>query len=716
MKNGFMKVIVFVSLVTVGFLGSASNGKDAVYIDDGNYGQNEINLGDLIQEDVKIVNAINDLRALDPQELGAGLSNQRLVFVKNHSNVFDYGGGFFYWRPTSVSISDTKNKALMDNDGTVIHTCKNNKGFWQRENSQSYYNVLWFGARSNHNGGTQVNPELNRLAFQKAIYFASIRSSYVSKLGKAKGTAKSAPTIYIPFGEYELTNFGDSQVVPALVSKCADRSSFNNYPPHQFGAQRGKAVSIKDELTGVTIKGDRATVFGEVDSQGNLITNAFYYDNAKNQHTIEGLEFVDFNEAISFDTSNTSLTLFKVKDCSFFSCNLGITSRQYQFRNSKGQDDGSRSTNFIIDGVKMHQVKRIIESTTDLLLIQNCFFNQYKPDRNKGESHQPMMFINSGATILNSIFIPSKGDLNVEGAYWIDFNFTEDPKSRYLNIIGSRFSGENGGISVVKVTAAANSLNASVLSQTNQVFISFVNSKLHSARGGASNGFNGEGKGGIVTLAAIDDNKDGVLNSTATPNLISFYNTTSLISGSIDRLVNNQIIVSENAKLPLHFNKEEDFSFKIFIDQQSMQAYDKNWSFNNSNWFPVGEELLPYLNRQTRGHLMNRLQTLSAIEFSSPSILKGNKIAINADSKNSLGQNTINNISHALPGDKVTFIGSQIENNDKVLFFNQLSNRTNNPKESIFILSEGDKYELGENGIISFILLDNGKWLEISRN
>ena len=479
----------------------------------------------------------------------------------------------------------------------------------------------------------------------------------------------------------------------------------------------GKAISIKDENTGVTIKGDRATIFGQIDNQGNQITDALYYDNAKNQHTVEGLEFIDFDEAVSFDTSNTALTLFKVKDCSFYNCNLGITSRQYQFKNSRGQDDGSRSTNFVVEGVKMHQVKRIIESTTDLLLIQNCFFNQYKPDVNKGERHQPMMFINSGATILNSIFIPAKGDVNVEGSYWIDFDFNEDKKSRFLNIIGSRFSGENGGISIVKVSTAANSLNTSLLSNANQVFISFVNSKLHSLRGGASNGIDKEGKGGIITLAAADSDNNGVADITVAPNLISFYNSTNLISGNADKSVANQIVVSEDPTLPIHFGEEDDFSFKIFIDEQSMQVYDKNWKFDNANWFPVSEELLPYLNRQTRGHLMNRLQVLAGKEVNYPSILKGNKIEIIADSNNTEAQNTIYNIKHAKSGDTITFIGGDSDSETGgIIIYDEAAIVSDRLPKSVFKLSQGDKYTLKENSAISFIKLKNGNWLETHRN
>lgn len=669
----------------------------------------KIDVTKLNEANVQVVNFINDLRSLDPQLAGSGLKNQKVIFVKNHHNKFDNGGGFFYWRPTSSSIRSTNNKAFQDNDGTIIHTCANEKGFWKRENSKSYYNVLWFGARSNNNASVPVNPEENRLAFQKAIYFAAIRNSYASKSGVKKGTAKASATIYIPFGKYNIANFGDSDRLSNKEVKCGSSVVFDNYPSHNFGAHQGKAIAIKGQLNGVTIKGDRATLYGEIDRNGNKVTNGLYYDDALNQHTVQGLELIDFNEAISFDTSNVALAIFKVQDCSFYNSNLGITSRQYHFTNTRGQDDGSRSTNFIIDGVKMFQVKRMIESTTDLLLIQNCYFNQYKPDFSKGEKHQPLMYLNSGTTILNSIFIPAKGDVNVEGSYWIDFNFAEDTSSRYLNIIGSRFSGENGGISVVKVSAQANDLNNAALRETNQVFISFVNSKVHSLRGGASNGKDRQGKGGVVTLGTNTRS-----NTTFTPNQISFYNTTNLISGNDLKVESNQLIVAENESLPLNLGNQDDYSFKIFIDEQSMQAYDRNWRFGNANWFPVSLKLLPYLNRQTRAHLMNRLQVVNLSQANSVSILKGKIVELKGASGSSNTQ-TLKAIKDSKPGDVITLTAS--DNVTSGLVFRNKSDGLNgNLSESRFILSSGNSFELKARGSITFVQLQNGDWLEMNRN
>lgn len=656
---------------------------------------------------ITVVNFINDLRSIDPKSLGTDLNNQKVVFVKNHHSKYDNGGGLFYWFATASSMRNSKSKSFEDNDGTIIHSCGNEKGFWKRENSKSYYNVLWFGARSNQNSNARVDSEENRLAIQKAIYYASQGNSFISKSGAKRGTAKASATIYIPFGKYNLRNFDPGKRISIKDAQCAELT-FNNYPTHQFGAEPGKAIAIKNKLNGVTIKGDRATIYGEIDSRGNKITNALYYDDALNQHTIEGLEIIDFNEAISFDTSNTALAIFKVQDCSFYNCNIGITSRQYHFINSKGQDDGSRSTNFIVDGVKMFQVKRIIESSTDLLLIQNCYFNQYKPDFEKGEKHQPLMYLNSGTTILNSIFIPAKGDPNLEGSYWIDFNFAEDTSSRFLNIIGSRFSGENGGISVVKVTAQANDLSSTSMRETNQVFISFVNSKVHSLRGGASNGKNNKGKGGVVTLGTNVNN-----TATLTPNSISFYNSTNLISGSQSDIATNQLVVSENPDLPLALGRNNDFSFKIYVDEQSMQAYDKNWHFGNANWFPISKELIPYLNRQSRNHMMNRLQVVETTTLESLSILRGNIIEIK-ESSNSSGSQILR-IEDGKPGDVLTITGSN-SLSSSVLIENTTNYGGKDPLKSSFILSDGKDYSLNARNSISFVQLESGDWLETNRN
>lgn len=665
-----------------------------------------VNLDQILDSEVQVVNYINDLRSLDPQVTGTGLKNQKVVFVKNHHNKFDNGGGFFYWRPTSASIRNSRNKSFLDNDGTIIHSCANEKGFWKRENSKSYYNVLWFGARANNNASTPVDPEENRLAFQKAIYFAAIRNSYASKSGVKKGTAKASATVYIPYGKYNLRNFDTSKKLANKDVKCSSSLVFNNYPSHNFGAEQGKAVAIKGKLNGVTIKGDRATLYGEVTSNGNKLTNALYYDDALNQHTIEGLELIDFNEAVSFDTSNTALAIFKVQDCSFYNCNVGITSRQYHFVNSKGQDDGSRSTNFIVDGVKMFQVKKMIASTTDLLLIQNCYFNQYKPDFSKGEKHEPLMDINSGTTILNSIFIPAKGDVNVEGSYWIDFNFAEDTSSRYLNIIGSRFSGENGGISVVKVTAQANNLNSKALRDANQVFISFVNSKVHSLRGGAPNGVDREGQGGVITLGSNASNR-----ATFTPNQISFYNTTNLISGAQTTEETNQLVVVENPSLPINLGNDDTYSFKIYIDEQSMQLYDKNALFGNTNWYPVSKKLIPYLNRQTRSHLMNRLQVIDAGSIQNISILKGKIVEL----KNGVTGGAIRHIKDSKPGDVITITAAD-NLTSSITITNKNGSSNRGALTSSFLLSNGDTFELTARKTISFVQLENGDWLEMNRN
>ena len=170
-------------------------------------------------------------------------------------------------------------------------------------------------------------------------------------------------------------------------------------------------------------------------------------------------------------------------------------------------------------------------------------------------------------------------------------------------------------------------------------------------------------------------------------------------------------MVAENPSLPINLGNDDSYSFKIFIDEQSMQLYDKNAHFGNTNWYPVSKKLMPYLNRQTRSHLMNRLQVLDAGSVQNISILKGKIVEI----KNGVSGGAIQHIKDSKAGDVITLTASD-NLTSSITIPNKSGGSNRGSLTSSFLLSSGDTFELTARKTISLVQLENGDWLEMNRN
>jgi hypothetical protein len=104
------------------------------------------------------VNTIAELKTLSPTVASA----IKQVEVRGYYAARDGGGGTFYWDASSTSAA---------NDGTIIQSSTTSTGRWIRVITSPYYDVRWFGARSNsanQNFATQNTTSINK-AVQAAI-------------------------------------------------------------------------------------------------------------------------------------------------------------------------------------------------------------------------------------------------------------------------------------------------------------------------------------------------------------------------------------------------------------------------------------------------------------------------------------------------------------------------------------------------------------------
>ena len=319
---------------------------------------------------------------------------------------------------------------------------------------------------------------------------------------------------------------------------------------------------------------------------GNAKTNNFLNFNPAYVNKIVGFEAGNFDTVFKFVTNNVDLAQITIENCSSIDNNCFVDSTGFS---------QSRSTSLVLRNIRSDDTPRVAISYCDMFIIEDSFIRSNK-------TGTIPFFIDSMATFKNVVCVPQAAST---ANAWIDFDYSASSgDSRGLNLLGNRFSGENGGWTIVDVNATGNDMSTS----RDAVNITFVG------------GYADSSSGGIVRLM-----NDGGGNSHC-PNSISFTNTAV-------NFPNGSGLVDTEGGLAPALNNEK---FIISIDAGTQR------SIITVGYQPTTDEVLGW----NDGALMKDLQLVDASSVSTVNIGKSHNIRLT-------GTGTITSLSGQRSGDKV---------------------------------------------------------------
>ena len=372
--------------------------------------------------------------------------------------------------------------------------------------------------------------------------------------------------------------------------------------------------------------------------------------------------------AIEFGTNNVSRSRFTVEDCGCY----GQGGDRQAFVISRGYEK-SRSTSLVLTNNNVAHIDRIAHSNCDNFIINGGFYWQ--------NSHLEAPFYSRGLTNVNGgVFVPRDTD---NAAHWWDWDVGKEPSGANAFISsGSRWSGEDGGITVLRTLASGSPLTTSL----NPTSITFDTCYIAALKGGRS-----DSKGSVVML--------GRGNSTTgaawVPNSIEFRNCNANL------FTDSYLVQTENDGADVEFN--DGMRFQITYDDASSISKDV-----------LGQEPLPsnltkYMSKQTRLNRINRTQILDTSESRNPNYLKGNKIIIK-----SAGARVFESIANMMPGENLLIlIPDELQDEYRILHDAAGIGETN------VNLNDGLDFNPSLNGSpasIHLVMGDDGELYEISRS
>jgi len=451
--------------------------------------------------------------------------------------------------------------------------------------------------------------------------------------------------------------FVDPPVVKGLVQNVSNEAPIAiTSTDHSFRDGdwvRFRCISGMPELNG------RGFVVGQVATDGFVLEDS----DGRSWGRFSGGGEVLSGAAIEFFTNNVSRAQIKIEDCACF----GSPDAGQCFVSSRSFEK-SRSTELTISGCETQDIDRIIHSTCDSLTVKGGFFWQ-------SSSKEAPFYSKGKVKVFGGMLIPR--DLST-GARWWDYDVWPKGFATSAAFYGVRFSGEGGGIAVLKVLDVSNDVSKRLVFDT----ILFDACQLISQKGGP------DGEGGVVVLGATQADN----HQLAVPNGIEFRACDVTLSR------HQYLVRGEITTVPA---LRDGYNFRVSIDDMSRRLFDR------LGQHPLPDYLLPYLDGSTRATMMGRIQVLRGEGVKAPDILMGAVIEIG-------GWNidfdiTVGFIHNARPGDRLTLIAQ-----DNTSLYWRVAHGKGNGMN--FYLANGmDFAPETENATLSLTVDTKGNAREISR-
>lgn len=370
--------------------------------------------------------------------------------------------------------------------------------------------------------------------------------------------------------------------------------------------------------------------------------------------------------AIEYETANTSLRTMRFVNVEVKSDpddrSAGVVAMGYH---------DTRSTSMYFGSCVFDGPARAIHSVCDSLTIDSCFMWQ----RTSSEG----LIYSRGATVMTGgVYVPRE---NAEGAHWV----SRDPKREIAGVNhflsnGVRWSGEAGGIAVVRTLSSTTTLQGSGENGINPSSIGFVGGYIAVPLGS-----------GAVLLGRGDDDGAWVPNNIYFSNVDIAFNSSSATPAY---LVQTEI---ENSAIDA--TMQDGYNFHIEIDEHSLSVATRLGSM------PLPDNLLPYMTQKARRVMTDRYQVVSSNAITNPDILLGSSIELTGGGT----ERIIDEIQNAKPGDRVTLIARA----GQAVVWRVPHDSTSTT--TTFILKDGVDFDPVAPASLSLLFLENGDAYEVGR-